>query len=97
MAYAPYYNDIRGDRARLEGAFDEKTNGHRFEFAKRNSYDLTTFAGEYPHRIWVGPDGEDTRCALVLKTVVYVVIDEDLHGNPVVEKWSIKNFREYVI
>lgn len=30
------------------------------------------------------------RSAMVLKSRVYVVVDEDEHGNPVAEKWLIK-------
>jgi len=32
----------------------------------------------------------------VLKTVAYVVVDEDFDGNPIVEKWHIKDYEKYV-
>jgi hypothetical protein len=97
MAYAPYHNGNRGGKARILGGFTEKEAGHRFEYYERNSIDRHSFAFEYPHRIFVGPDTYDTRCALVKKTVAYVVVDEDHRGYPVVEKWKIRAHREYPV
>ena len=97
MAYAPYVNSFRGDKAPVLGCFVEKTEGNSFEFIARNENDRLSFASDYPHRIFVGPYAEDTRCARVLKTVVYVVVDEDAHGRPVVEKWDTKRFRAYEV
>lgn len=46
---------------------------------------------DFPHEIFVGgARGDETRRARVLKTVAYVVVDEDEYGNPVVEKWQIR-------
>ena len=76
------------------GAFIEKDHGNLFE------YDLhgeDTFAG-YPHRVWVSENPVNDsgwRYALVKKTVVYIVVDEDESGQPVVQKWSIKAHRIY--
>ena len=39
--------------------------------------------------------GKLVACEKVLKTVAYVVTDEDEHGNPVTEKWNISHQRDY--
>ena len=50
----------------------------------------------FPHRICVNdPHGWKYRFARVLKTVAHVVIDEDEHGHPVIERWKIKRHRQY--
>lgn len=91
MAYAPFKEN------RILGQFTEKTCDQTFEFANRSEVpgwaDLT-FAPEYTHTVWVGSAGE-YRYARVLKTVVYIITDEDENGNPVVEKWDIKGHRLY--
>lgn len=97
MAYAPYYNDIRGTRPRLLGEICHAETGVRFEYAPRTPEDLATFAPDYPHRIFVGPNGGDTRAARILTTVAYVAIDENPDGSPVVQKWKIKQHRVYPI
>ena len=91
MAFAPYTNDRRtiGIDSKVLGQFREKEYDHLFEFAENDDW----FADEYPHKIFVGND--ETRIGLVKKTVAYVVVDEGGDGTPVVEKWSIKNFRGY--
>ena len=105
MAYAPHHNgeiyNVDGVpcKPRLIASFVEKDHGHLFEVADR--------AGFHPHRDMPGPwslealphyvyvgNGEE-RMARVLKTVAYVAVDEDADGNPVIEKWSIKQHREY--
>ena len=48
--------------------------------------------GEYIHEVDV-LDGY--RYAKVLKTVAYIVVDEDEYGQPVVEKWSIEDHFTY--
>jgi hypothetical protein len=91
MALAPYTNDRRtiGIDSKVLGQFREKEFDHSFEFAENDGW----FADEYPHKIFVGND--ETRIGLVKKTVAYVVVDEGDDGSPVVQKWSIKNFRGY--
>jgi len=42
------------------------------------------------------PDRAICRYAKVLKTVAYLVTDEDECGEPVVERWDIKKFRSYI-
>lgn len=95
MAFAPYHNGNRGARAALAGAFNVAYHNTRFEFTVRDDADRATFAADFPHRIFVGPTGDETRVARVLKTVAYVVTDEAADGSPVVEKWSIKAHAEY--
>jgi hypothetical protein len=47
---------------------------------------------EYPHKLWT-LDGY--RYARVLKTVAYIVVDEDEYGLPVIEKWDIANHKNW--
>ena len=101
MAYASYFNDRRGDRAAILGQFVEKDHGHTFEFIERNSCDRCNFAYDFPHRIFVGHNGkwfesDETRVAKVMKTVAYVIVDEDENG-PVVEKWQTKGHHLYQV
>ena len=71
------------------GTFQEKDTGNWFSYSARtNSNDFATMV-EYPHLVDV-LDG--TRFARVLKTVVYIIVDESPDGKPVVEKWSIKSY-----
>jgi hypothetical protein len=35
------------------------------------------------------------RLGNVLKTVAYLIVDEDEFGEPIVEKWNIKGHTEY--
>ena len=106
MAFADSstYFDI-GDSTIL-GRFDEAEYGHTFEFSQEPEMylapDLKTGKNTvYPHRVWVanaprriGGD-QGWRHALVKKTVVYIVIDEDDSGNSVIQKWKIKNLVQY--
>jgi len=68
------------------------------EFGKWFEYDGLSHEADYPHRVWVTTprEGIDSgwRHARVLKTVAYIVIDEDENGL-VVEKWSIKRHSRY--
>lgn len=96
MAYAPYHNGQLNGRTRIAGAFNEKDIGNRFEFTRRTDAEIARFASDYPDAVFVGAYGaEETRAARVLKTVAYIVVDEDADGEPVVEKWAIKNFIAY--
>ena len=53
----------------------------------------------WPHRVWVTNPIENIdsgfRYARVLKTVAYIVVDEDEYGDAIVEKWNIKKQRIY--
>ena len=53
---------------------------------------------KYPHKVWVSNlYNQGYRYAIVKKTVAYVVVDEDEFGLPVLEKWNIKNNKEYMV
>lgn len=93
MAFAPQSvcKFPLGDNS-IIGCFREKTIGNLFEFSKAKNL---LFGPDYPHYIWVGNRIQEYRFAKVLKTVAYVVIDEARDGSPVIEKWSIKNHKEY--
>ena len=89
MAFAPVstYAAPHGDGS-CQGRFVEKDEGNLFEYSKNWSS-----VDDFPHLVWVG-DGDQYRYARVLKTVAYVAVDEDENGF-VVEKWSIKQHKEY--
>lgn len=71
------------------GQFQHKETSKYFEF--RQTVDRTVRGFEhYPYEVFVGPNAESTRFARILKTVAYIVVDEDALGNPVEEKWPIK-------
>ena len=96
MAFAPESVSFdRGDKSIL-GGFYEKECGKFFEFSVNT--DEFDFAKPYPHKVWVTTPrpGIDSgyRYVTVKKTVVYIVVDEDEAG-PVMEKWDIKQHREY--
>ena len=82
------------------GAFTEKSVGNVFEYSK-NDDALNNCNEDSLHKIWVGGEGvcgmRGYRYGTVKKTVAYVVVDEDEYGLPVIEKWYIKNHREYAI
>lgn len=83
----------------LLGSFVEKDYGRTFEFKQNPEFvlhpDLKTGRNTvYPHLVFVGPEGDQTRRALVKKCVAYVVVDETENGY-VIEKWNIKNLRKY--
>lgn len=77
---AHFSNDI--DYRTVAGQFD---NGFaRFEYRENSRPDLS---GQ-PHEIAMS-DGS-FRFGRILKTVAYIVVDEDEFGKPVIEKWDIK-------
>tara|TARA_R110000868_G_scaffold176248_1_gene413715 strand:+ start:471 stop:740 length:270 start_codon:yes stop_codon:yes gene_type:complete len=82
MSLAPY-----SQMGKLVGRFIEKSEGNDFE------YDGQSDLPEWPHRVWVTTPhaGIDSgwRYAKVLKTVAYIITDEDADGI-VLEKWNIK-------
>lgn len=96
MSFAPHHN---GDlfngygeqvKPRLICSFLHAETDCLFEVSERLDSDI--FA-EFPNLVYVG-NGE-SRYAKVIKTRAYIVTDEDVDGNPVVEKWIIKNRRDY--
>lgn len=83
------------------GCFTEKEYGRFFEY-KHNPNPVTLPRGNrrpsqrpFDSLIYVGPNGEETRMALILGSVAYVIVDETDDGELVVEKWTIKNHRIY--
>tara|TARA_Y100000356_G_scaffold128490_1_gene128478 strand:+ start:797 stop:1063 length:267 start_codon:yes stop_codon:yes gene_type:complete len=76
------------------GDFVEKSYGNWFTYGVNKDEWLKN---EYPHIIYVNDlegHGSGYRYAKVLKTVAYIVVDEDEYGKPVVEKWELKkNFK----
>jgi hypothetical protein len=93
MAYAPL-----GIQS-VSGSFVEKDHGKTFEYIDNSELVLHVPAHggkltRFPHLIFVGPRGEETRQALVKGSVVHVVTHETDFGF-VVEKWNIKNHRKY--
>ena len=107
MAFARHTNtDVRNDLIMgktvlplILGQFEEKDIGNPFEYSERR-WHTDEFAPEFPHVIYVSGRGKwaescETRLAKVLKTVAYIVVNEDENGEPIVEKWYIKNHKEY--
>lgn len=95
MSFAPsstYFAPF-GDGS-IVGRFDLKENGNVFEYSKAED---RFFGEEFDMWVWVGPtvDTLQRRYAKVLKTVAYIVVDENPDGSPVTEKWEIKNHKKY--
>ena len=95
MAYYTYTQDPIG-------VFVEKDHGNTFEFSINNEQDVysQSLVENYPHKVWVGSGqiGGDSgwRYANVKKTVAYIIVDED-EGGPVLERWYIKQRRDYFV
>lgn len=92
MALAPI-------NVRTLGQFVEQSHGHRFEYSANPDMILSPKAhgGKnvvFPHLIYVGPEGNETRYALVLGNVAHVIVDETDNGW-IVEKWDIKQHQKY--
>lgn len=93
MAYAPI-------NIKALGSFKEKDHGKHFEYSANPDLILSPKAHggknvKFPHVLHVGPNGDQTRYALVLGNVAHVIVDETDDGDWVVEKWSIKGHRRY--
>ena len=101
MAFAPSSTYFRTGDSSIIGRFEEKDNGHLFEYSE-NCDDEGWGAdhkSELPHKIWVTTPlfSEQGHCldsgfryGRVLKTVAYLAYDEDENGNPIYEKWQLK-------
>ena len=72
------------------GRFVEREVGNYFEYSLND--DDFDFCKDFTHKVWVGGlvNDQGYRYANVKKTVAYVCVDEDDYGQPVVEKWNIK-------
>ena len=90
MTYYTYTNDPIG-------CFTEKEIGNYFEYSD-NPHSFS-FCKQFPHIVWVGGGGiagmNGYRYATVKKTVAYICVDEDEYGEPVLEKWLLKNNVKY--
>ena len=91
--FAPY--DVK-----TLGCFVEKSHGKLFEYALNDEVILSVLAHggknvRFPHKIFVGPNA-DQRYAFVKGTVAHVIVDETDFGW-IVEKWDIKNHKNYAI
>ena len=97
MAFADsstYFNV--GDSSIIGRFFVKDGSDCLVEFSKNNDpkWEPVVYPWNFPHKIWVtdpiaGVD-QGWRYGTVKKTVVYVVVDEDAQGEPVIEKWYIK-------
>jgi hypothetical protein len=77
------------------GCFRSKETDNFFEFSDGSDESPWVM---FPHLVWfnsVFKDKRDSRFALVKKTVVEVVVDEKDNGDPITEKWSIKQYKNY--
>lgn len=93
MAYAPA-------NVKALGEFVEKSFGRTFQYALSDEMFLSppAYGGKnkvFPHKIYVGPTGDDYRIALVLGSVAHVIVDERDNGGWIIEKWEIKKHRKY--
>jgi hypothetical protein len=99
MSYAPHTNDdvlsqlaagiIPTPCPQIYGQFTESEFGHVFEYAERRWPD-DTIAPELPHVVYVH-EGQ-ARLAKVLKTVAFVLVDENT-----IERWTIKKHHQYTM
>lgn len=90
MSYSP----IGFDTSSLAGAFNEVEYGKRFEYTKAG-FPIEHDGKLFDYLIFVGPVGQETRHAHILKTVAYVIVDETDDGYTV-EKWNIKKHDRFV-
>jgi hypothetical protein len=94
LSFAPKANEAIG-------CFRHKDTNAFFEYSSAIPPDADElekgFIGilfpDFPHRIFMSDDS--VRYATVAKTVAYVCVDEDADGNFVIEKWKIKQHKEY--
>ncbi len=97
MSFAPSSTYFDTGDGSIIGMFVERDTGNFFEFSE-NRDESNEFA-DYPHKIWVTTprEGLDSgfRYGIVLKTRLYIVVDEDADGNPVTEKWFLKERNLY--
>ena len=93
MSYAPYYNTPAMTQPALSGIIHHAETRVFFEYSARPDGDRPGLSVvDFPSRVFTC-DGD--RAARILKTVAYVVIDEDADGEPIVEKWPLASNRAY--
>ncbi len=71
----------------IDGRFTERELGKSFSYQSTNN--AWALANHLPYQINFPNTGE-IRFANVLKTVVYLAVNEAEDGRPVLEKWHIK-------
>ena len=88
MAFAPTHTCFAptGDGS-ARGSFRHADTKVHFDFSAATEAEQA-FGPEFDMKVWVRD--EEFRFAKVMKTVAHVVVDEDEHGNPVVEKWQTR-------
>lgn len=92
MAFCPFAFVSAGYTG---GCFNEVEFGNFFEFRNLSEDEFQPF-DNYKQVVYTTNHGDgNPRYARVLKTVAYVVVNEDADGQPIVEKWSIRSYREY--
>jgi len=80
----------------IVGHFFERTTDNIFQVSHNDlddSFSERMKSLGYDMRVWVSSNPVNDsgwRYAKVLKTVAYIVTDENEYGDPVVEKWEIK-------
>ena len=102
MAYAPSKTYF-GQDGTILGCFTEKDHSNLFEFSVNDDncdWAPANFVENYPHKVWVTTprEGIDSgyRYARVKKTVAYILIDEAADDSPILERWFIKDFNQYM-
>ena len=95
MSHAPTSTSFHpyGDGT-IQGCFTHKDHDSYFEFSTATPAESAWAGAEYNMKVWL-LGGISWRLAKILKTVAYVVVDEDAHGMPVVERWATKKFLVY--
>lgn len=96
MSYASLDQFYNGN---LTGNFRHAETDNPFDFINLSKCECFAFIYKgkikwAKHKIFVGPTGDETRFALVLKTVAYVIVDDTADGW-IVEKWKIKNCKSF--
>ena len=92
MAFAP---DKYVNTGKISGCFYHKETDAFFEYLNEAPDDWAKERGA-THSVCVNDVVfSPLRGAIVKKTVAYVMIDEDDHGNAVWEKWPLKGHRVY--
>jgi len=92
MSYAPsrFYPLENG------GYFRESKTDNFFEYAAHNNFIEDTVYPEFQHRVFVDNEGS-WRYAKILKKTAYIIVDINDCGEPVIEKWNIKDHHKYNI
>ena len=95
MSHAPIstYFPPSGDGT-IQGCFTHKEFGIFFEFSTATPTEFAWAGPEYNMKVWL-LGGTDWRLAKVLKTVAYVLVNQDAQDKLVVERWPIKRFELY--